>query len=232
VPTALLFDIHGNLLALEAVLGDASDRGVDRYLLGGDYVLFGAWPAQTLARVRALTPAAWIRGNVDRWTAGLDEVNADPDLRRAVDFVRDAIGTVEADQLGALPPSVEVDSRTRAWHASPTSDMRSFLPEPADDEAELLTGVAERRLVFGHTHLPFARTSSVRGVELVNPGSVGMPLDGDHRAAYAILHDDGAIQQRRVAYDHAAAAAAVRASDPGSDWSGVMAQRLERATLA
>ena len=63
---ALLFDIHGNLPALEAVLDDARATGAQRYLLGGDYAVFGGWPAETLARLRELPDATWIRGNADR----------------------------------------------------------------------------------------------------------------------------------------------------------------------
>ena len=112
-------------------------------------------------------------------------------------------------------------------HGSPVSDVRSFLPEPADDEQELLEGVAAPRVVFGHTHLPFARASGVRGIELVNPGSVGLPFDGDPRAAYALWHDDGRIEHRRVEYDHLASAARVRAF--GAGWSDVVAARIEQA---
>jgi hypothetical protein len=96
--------------------------------------------------------------------------------------------------------------------------VRSFLPEPADDEAELLDDAGESRLVFGHTHLPFRRTSPVGGIELVNPGSVGMPFDGDHRAAYALLHDDDSIEHRRVAYDHAVVPAALRERYGDAQW--------------
>jgi hypothetical protein len=63
---ALLYDVHGNLPALEAVLDDAAAQGADRFLLGGDYALFGAWPVQTVERLRALD-AEWIRGNGERW---------------------------------------------------------------------------------------------------------------------------------------------------------------------
>jgi diadenosine tetraphosphatase ApaH/serine/threonine PP2A family protein phosphatase len=64
-------------------------------------------------------------------------------------------------------------------------------------------------------------------VRLVNPGSVGMPFDGDQRASWAILHDDGRVEQRRVAYDHLAAAQAVRAF--GGSWTDVVARRIELA---
>ena len=65
------------------------------------------------------------------------------------------------------------------------------------------------------------------GIELINPGSVGLPFDGDTRAAYALLHDDGTIEHRRVTYDHAASAAKVRAL--GGDWSDTIARRIEQA---
>ena len=66
---AVIYDVHGNLPALEAVLTDAAGAGAERYLLGGDYALFGPWPAETVARLREIPDATWIRGNVDRWTA-------------------------------------------------------------------------------------------------------------------------------------------------------------------
>jgi diadenosine tetraphosphatase ApaH/serine/threonine PP2A family protein phosphatase len=78
--------------------------------------------------------------------------------------------------------------------------MDSFYPEPQDSDAERLMGVEAERVVFGHTHLQFEREGP-GGIALVNPGSVGMPLDGDHRAAYALLHDDGRIELCRVEYD-------------------------------
>ena len=69
----------------------------------------------------------------------------------------------------------------------------------------------------------------MRGIELVNPGSVGMPFDGDPRAAYALLHDDGRIEHRRVAYDHLGSAERVRSF--GEGWSRVVGDRIEHATI-
>ena len=68
----LLYDVHGNLPALEAVLADAEGAGVERWLLGGDYALFGAWPAETVGALRELD-AVWLRGNGERWTAEPDD---------------------------------------------------------------------------------------------------------------------------------------------------------------
>jgi diadenosine tetraphosphatase ApaH/serine/threonine PP2A family protein phosphatase len=84
--------------------------------------------------------------------------------------------------------------------------------------------------VFGHTHLPFRRVSA-RGIELINPGSVGMPFDGDPRAAYALLHDDGRVEHRRLAYDHEASAAAVRERFGGAGWTETVARRIASARL-
>jgi hypothetical protein len=67
---ALLYDVHGNLPALEAVLRDAETAGATRFLLGGDYALFGPFPGETIERLRALPDASWIRGNVDRVRRG------------------------------------------------------------------------------------------------------------------------------------------------------------------
>ena len=117
----------------------------------------------------------------------------------------------------------------RIVHASPVSDLRSFAPEPADDEAELLDGTTHPRLVFGHTHVQFRRPSAVADLELVNPGSVGMPLDGDPRAAYALIHPDRTLELRRVAYDTAAAVAALRDTFGAKPWVEMITGRLERS---
>ncbi len=223
---AVLYDVHGNLPALDAVLDDARAAGADRFLLGGDYGLFGPWPSETIAALRELEPATWIRGNVDRWTALID-VPDDPVLSVAIDDCRSSIGEPLAGELGELPEQVVING-TRYCHASPRSDMESFVPEPGEADDELLAGVAERRIVFGHTHLQFRRTRD-DGIELVNPGSVGMPLDGDPRSAYALVHDDGTIEHRRVNYDNEASAQAVRDRFGDSEWARRSERRLREA---
>jgi diadenosine tetraphosphatase ApaH/serine/threonine PP2A family protein phosphatase len=224
---ALLYDIHGNLPALEAVLDDARGRGARRWLLGGDMAPFGPWPAETVDLLRDLEPAVWIRGNTERWLTGGDDL---PDaMAPAIAACRKALGDPLADELAALPDHADLGDQTVAWHGSPGSDMRSFMPEPADDEDELLAGVSDSRLVFGHTHLQFHRTAA-SGVELLNPGSVGIPLDGDHRAAYALIDDDGEVTLRRVGYDHAGSARALRERFGDEEWVETIAGRIERAS--
>jgi predicted phosphodiesterase len=225
---ALLYDVHGNLAALEAVVADARGQGADHWVLGGDYTLFGPEPERTLALLRELSPAIWIRGNGERWTADPGAVPADAFPAPAIAACREALGEAAVAELGGLPEQ-GVHEQTRYVHGSPVSDVRSFMPQPDADEAELLEGVAEPRLVFGHTHLPFRRISAVGGIELVNPGSVGLPYDGDQRAAYALVHPDRRVEHRRVAYDHGASAARMRERWPDADWAETVARRIEQA---
>jgi len=223
---ALLYDIHGNLPALEAVLDDVGD--VDGWILGGDYALFGGWPAEAVARLRELEPATWIRGNGERWTAEPDAAPDNPVVRGAIAAARTMLGEGTVADLAALATTVEQEGAL-VCHGSPPSDVRSFLPEPTEEEAELLEGLTQSRVIFGHTHLPFRRTSALRCLELANPGSVGMPADGAPRAAYALLRSDGRVEHRRVAYDHQASAARVRELD--EDWTETVARRIEQAKM-
>jgi diadenosine tetraphosphatase ApaH/serine/threonine PP2A family protein phosphatase len=225
---ALLYDVHGNLGALRAVVGDARGQSATEFVLGGDYALFGPYPDETVAALRELEAAAWIRGNGERWTAAPDEAPDDDVVQGAIAACRKALGEATVAELAALDEQLVRDD-VRYCHGSPVSDVRSFFPEPAEDEEELLGGATERWVVFGHTHLPFWREGP-GGVELVNPGSVGMPFDGDPRAAYALVHEDGRVEHRRVEYDHAASAAAVRERFDG-DWTETVARRIQRAEL-
>jgi putative phosphoesterase len=200
---ALLFDIHGNLPALDAVLADLGHA--DEFVLGGDYATAGAWPRETVERLRELPNATWIRGNADRWL--VDRHDAPAVMEEIAARCAERLGEELVQELAGLPESTTIDE-TLYCHASPQSDMESFLPEPSDLDAELLLGVEARRVVFGHTHIAFLREGP-GGIELVNPGSVGMPWDGDRRASYAVLERDR-VEHRRVEYDWEAAAAAVR----------------------
>ena len=214
---ALLYDIHGNLPALEAVLEDAKDA--DSFLLGGDYATAGAWPRETVERLKRLENATWIRGNADRWL--VDRHDAPAPIDAIAEQTAKLLGDELVEELSTLPESTTIDG-TLYCHASPLSDMETFLPRPGERDEELLGGVEAPRLVAGHIHIAFKR-SGPGGIELVNPGSVGMPWDGDHRAAYAVIEDDR-VEQRRVAYDWQTSVAAVR------DWVGELpARRMELA---
>ncbi len=214
---ALLYDIHGNLPALEAVLADAKDA--DAFVLGGDYATAGAWPKETVERLKQLENATWIRGNADRWL--VDRHDAPAPIDAIAERTAELLGDELVEELSTLPESATIDG-TLYCHASPGSDMKTFLPRPDERDEELLGDVEARRLVAGHIHIAFRR-SGPHDIELLNPGSVGMPWDGDHRAAYAVIDDDR-VEQRRVAYDWQTAVAAVR------DWVGELpARRMELA---
>ncbi len=225
----LLYDVHGNLPALEAVLADPAAAGVKGWLLGGDYALFGGWPEETVQLLETLPGATWIRGNGERWTANASAAPDDSTVQGAIAFTRELLGADRVAALAALPESAALDDGGHAWHGSPLGDVRSFLPEPSPEDAELLAGTAAQRLVFGHTHLPFARTDEATGIALVNPGSVGMPFDGNPRASWAILRDDGTVEHRRTRYDHASSARRIREVARGAPWGEVVAKRIERA---
>lgn len=223
---ALLYDVHGNLPALEAVLADAEAAGADRWLLGGDHVAFGGWPAETLARLRGIEGAQWIRGNTDRWLGDDGELPREAPQLPALAAAREAVGDDAVTQLAALPERLTL-AEGHFCHASPLNDMESFAPEEQGDEDRLLDGVVGHRVVFGHTHVQFRRTRAAGAalLELVNPGSVGMPVDGDARAAYALVDERDDVQLRRIAYDHAAAAATVAAQP----WGELFARRIRTA---
>ena len=214
----VLYDIHGNFPALEAVLADADSVGVDRWLLGGDYGTPSPWPVQTLERLRELPNATWIRGNGERW---LFEPPYDrAEVMEAYDLFHGQVSPDDEQWLYSLPPQAELDGILYV-HGSPLSDVDSFAPQPEEDEERLLDGVHDRTVVFGHSHQQFRRAGPA-GTDLLNPGSVGMPLDGDTRAAWATRDAD--FEFRRVAYDVEKAAAGYRSL--GGDFAEFAANRV------
>jgi diadenosine tetraphosphatase ApaH/serine/threonine PP2A family protein phosphatase len=218
----ILYDIHGNLAALEAVLSEAEATGVSRWLLGGDYAAFGPWPLETIRRLDELEDAVWLRGNGERWLVDPPLDAPDPQLvYGALASAIAALPAADVDRLVGLPTLTELDG-VFYCHGSPLSDVDSFAAEPGEDDERLLAGVKEQPVVFGHSHLQFRRPGP-NEAELVNPGSVGMPLDGDPRAAWALRHDDGTVEFRRTEYDVERAVAKMR----DYDWGERVANRLE-----
>jgi predicted phosphodiesterase len=219
---ALLYDIHGNLPALEAVLEDAREEGAERYLLGGDYSAYSPWPLETLDVLRSLPRATWIRGNGERW---LREPPLDrPEVMEALAQADAGLGTEEG-WLYSLQAEVELDGVLYV-HGSPISDVESFAREAEEGEERMLGGVRDRMVVFGHSHQQFRRPGP-NGTHLLNPGSVGMPLDGT-TAAWGLRLDDGTFVLRRTEYDAEEAAAAWRAL-PGP-FAELAARRIERGS--
>jgi diadenosine tetraphosphatase ApaH/serine/threonine PP2A family protein phosphatase len=201
----LLYDIHGNLVALDAVIAAAAD--VDRWLLGGDYgVVSSPWQAELLDRLRGLPNATWIRGNGERWL--LEPPVDRPEVVEHVEYFDDAAPTELKRWLFDLPPQADFDGVLYV-HGSPLADDDSFDSAPREDDERLLAGVHDRTIVFGHSHLQFQRPGP-NGTYLVNPGSVGSPRHGEPNAAWAVRRADGDFELRRSDYDTERAIAGFR----------------------
>jgi putative phosphoesterase len=215
VRIAALYDIHGNLPALEAVLAEVDDIGPDLVLVGGDVVL-GPFPRETLARLTALGDSArFIRGNTDRMlleeAPDLDDPPPWPDRHawtraqltedeRRFLAKRSDTAVVDVDGLGAV----------LFCHGSPRSDEEILTRvTPPERLSDILAGVEQRVVVCGHTHVQFDRV--VGGTRLVNAGSIGMPYEDELGAYWALLGED--VELRRTAYDSEQAASLIRATD-------------------
>lgn len=222
-PTAVLYDIHGNLAALEAVLAEAESAGATSYMLGGDYATFGPWPRETTELLESVPAVVRIRGNVDRWLREKPEVpeSAQELITTALTAACQALGPALVDRLYGLPERAELDG-VLVCHGSPLSDIESFAPEAQPGEERMLAGEADRTILFGHSHQQFERPGP-NGTLLVNPGSVGAPLDGDPRAAWAV-YENGTFGFRRTAYDTERAAAQMRSL---GEWTEPILPRIE-----
>lgn len=217
---AALYDIHGNIDALEAVLDEIERESIDRVLIGGD-LAWGPFPAEVLDRVRSFALPC-VRGNADREVAGLDdqgneqgdwvgEVTAwcaqqlDGDQRR---FLRDLPETQSM--------AIEGVGDVLFCHATPRSDEEIITAiTPEDEIATILRDVKQEVIVCGHTHSQFDRAIDDR--RLVNAGSVGLPYEDDPGAYWALVGPD--LTLRRTEYDFERAARRIRESGcPAAEW--------------
>ena len=224
---AILADIHGNLPALEAVLDDVTRRGVDRILVAGD--LTGGPQSQAAADwLRSLN--AWmIRGNREEYLVTLDSGTAPKYWYKSEQWAPlrweyDRLDRTTLDWIASLPgPRVFVADGAapiRVVHGSPNSVREPLFSQDEAvlkwfrvsgfKEAELgperldavLDALVEPVLVCGHTHISWQHERN--GQLVLNPGSVGAPLNGDVRAQYALIEWRGGrwqVEQRAIPYD-------------------------------
>lgn len=212
---AALYDIHGNVDALDAVLQEVMAEEVDYLVIGGD-IAWGAFPRETVARIRDLEEAVAIRGNADREVAtrahqddGLQDWVAEVNLWCADQLDKDA-----RDFLAQLPETrrlaIEVFGDVLFCHGTPRSDEEIVTPlTPDEDLEEVLATIDQRLVVCGHTHSQFDRTAGEW--RLVNAGSIGLPYEDSPGAYWVLIGND--ISLRRTEYDVRASAARIRASD-------------------
>lgn len=222
---AIFSDIHGNLPALEAVLADIALQRPDRVYCLGDLVGYAASPNEVTERIRR-EGCPTIMGNYDDGV-GFDRDECGCAYKEAVDrelgqrsleWTKAQTTAENKAFLRTLAPELRFDvgrSRVLLVHGSPRK-MNEYLFEdrPLSSFERLAQSSAADVIVFGHTHVPYTKRAG--GVLFVNVGSVGKPKDGDPRACYAMLDcsdDDVVVTFRRVDYDIAAAAAAIRRTE-------------------
>lgn len=217
---AVVSDVHGNLTALEAVIADIDRRAVDRVVHGGDLALMGPRPAEVIDRIREL---GWpgVVGNTDEllWRPEMQARQREhaPGLVTLLRWLFEAYAPDTLERLGderlawlrGLPTELRI-ADTTIVHAAPGDLWRAPMPDADDRELEATYGpLAADTVVYGHIHRPFAR--AVKAITVANAGSAGMPWDGDNRASYLLVDDDGLSEVIRVAYDIDAEARELRA---------------------
>ncbi|MCA9914233.1 MAG: metallophosphoesterase family protein [Anaerolineae bacterium] len=208
---AILTDIHGCSIALDAVMQDIESRGgVDGYVFLGDYCAIGSDPAGVLERITKLSNARFVRGNTDCYSTSsnrpsphLSDVLKNPTLATTYAEVSASFawtqGMVTAagwfDWLANLPLEERLTlpdgTKVLFVHATPGNDDGRGLAAVDDEEwvREAFVNSCEETLIFvGHVHIPHERR--IDGKHLVNPGSVGNPAGKDIRAHYVILDAD------------------------------------------
>ena len=199
---AIVSDVHGNLVALEAVIADLEHAAPDLVVQGGDLVIGGPRPAECVDRIREM---GWpsVIGNIDTVVRDGLPSGIPPDLAKRLDRqVSWAVERIGEDRVAWLqtPPMEWRDGdRVALVHAVPGDLWQAVLPTAEDADLRSTFGPLGVRLaVYCHIHVPFVR--QVGDLTVANAGSVGSPYDGDPRASY-LLVEDGQVTVRRVAYD-------------------------------
>jgi predicted phosphodiesterase len=217
VRVAALYDVHGNLPALEAVLAEVERERVDLIVLGGDMVS-GPLPRETFERVLALGEGARsVRGNGDRILVEVRRGDRQPGAGPGDEWYAAQLSDEQIAVLADLPLSLVLDvdglGPVEFFHATPRDDEEIFLETTPDEvAAPMLETAAAAVLVCGHTHMQFDRP--IAGRRVVNAGSVGMPYEAAPGAYWALLGPD--VQLRRTDYDRERAAERIA----GSAWPG------------
>lgn len=208
MPVAAIYDIHGNLPALQAVLADVDRAGAEILVVGGD-VASGPQPSETLEALMAIgTRARFVRGNGDREVVeAYDRGATRPEdeqgpAARANAFAASVINARQRDFLAGFEATVTLDidglGPVLFCHGSPRSDTEIITTQTSDKRlADVLANVSEPVVVGGHTHRQIDRWIS--GRRYVNAGSVGAPYEGVAAGYWALLGPD--ISLRRTDYD-------------------------------
>lgn len=205
---AIISDIHGNQIALEAVLADIKRVGADQIICLGDIANVGPHPGQCIDIIRSLDCPV-VQGNHELYLLGRfedDKWQTSP-IWAGMRWSREQLRSDQMEYIANLPYQYEIGGNGRVGatflHASPLSQYRGFMPQHDDTAiAERMNGLDNTTLFCGHTHLPLYRPWS--NAWLVNTGSVGMPIDGTPTAKYVIatrLKHEWHVQYRMIEYN-------------------------------
>jgi putative phosphoesterase len=214
---AALYDIHGNLPALEAVLAEVADAEADTIVVGGD-VVPGPMAVETIDRLLALdVPVRFIRGNGEREMlarrAGVETGRVPEPYREAMQWVAEQLRPQDERMLYGWPATtrmvVEGLGRVLFCHATPRNDTEIFTRLTSEDILVAVFANTQADLVIcGHTHMQFDRR--IGDIRVINAGSIGMPF-GEPGAYWLLLEPEPSL--RRTAYGGADAAARISATD-------------------
>jgi putative phosphoesterase len=228
---AVLSDIHGNLVGLDACLADLhAQGGADAIIAAGDLCVDGPKPKKVLQRLEEIGAQA-VRGNTDRELAAPNGqvFHAPEDVQ--LEWTRRDLGDKWLTWLAELPFAIRIgedDNQLLIVHANPTNDFEHLWPDAEDDFLErLIGGEHATAIAFGHLHLPYVRVW--RGKLLVNVASAGLPKDGDARAGYALFTErigGWEVKHRRVEFD--VKKVATQLADCGIPESGELIATLRR----
>jgi putative phosphoesterase len=205
---AVIADIHGNQVALEAVLADlAMQPGIDKLVIAGDLCLNGPRPRQALEIVQGLHCPV-VMGNVDEQVVKPESVKGEK-KRNLIEWTRQEIGPEGIAYLAQLPFQHLVENAEGTdllvFHANPLDKEVAIFPTTPNSKLKHLLGGLPHTIgavAFGHLHIAYTRRW--RHLLLVDAGSCGLPRDEDRRGSYAIIEwRDGTWQarHRRVEYD-------------------------------
>jgi putative phosphoesterase len=189
---AIVSDVHGNLVALEAVLDDLHGQRPDLIVHGGDLAFNGPRPAECVERIRLL---GWpgVRGNMD------EALETRRGQHPSIDWARERLGKDRNSWLQRLPLEWRQEDLLALVHAVPGDLWKAVGPQTEDSELRAIYGPLGARIaVYCHIHRPYVR--EIGDLTVANTGSVGLPFDGDVRASY-LLVDEGKPEVRRVDYD-------------------------------
>jgi putative phosphoesterase len=207
---AFISDIHGNALALDAVLNDIKAKNVDKVYVLGDICYRGPEPQRALDLIRSLDCDV-IKGNADVWVVRGVQQGEVPDhvlelMNKERDWIVSKLSDESIDYLRELPTqlNLEVEGiRIHAFHATPDSLFEVVPPSVSDETIlEKLVTTEADLFIYAHIHKPYIRF--INGKCIMNIGSVGLPFDGLNKAAYSIVEiTEGTIQTSnvRVSYD-------------------------------